>query len=136
MRPPPQPDEITRSYWEAAAEGRLVLQRCEDCGRLQYPPEIVCSYCSHQGFELTEVSGRATLYSFALVERPFHAGFVNRVPYVLALVELDEQPGLRMLTNLLDTDPEALEIGMELELCFEQIGEMRVPQFRPAELVR
>jgi len=136
LRPPPQPDEITRFYWEAAAEGRLVLQRCEACSRFQYPPELVCTYCQHEGFEPTEVSGQATLYSFAIVERAFHAGFVNQVPYVLAMVELAEQPGLRMLTNILDADPEELAIGMELELCFDAIGEQQLPQFRPAKVLR
>jgi uncharacterized OB-fold protein len=136
LRPAPQPDEVTSFYWEAADEGRLVLQRCEACGRFQYPPELVCTYCQHQSFEHVELSGAATLYSFCLVERPFHAGFVSQVPYVLALVELVEQPGLRLLTNILEADVDQLSIGMELEVCFEKLGETHLPQFRPAKARR
>ena len=129
-RPSPMPDEVTRFFWEAAATGRLVLQRCEACHRYQYPPEIVCTYCQHSGFEHVELSGGATLYTYCLVERPFHAGFVDRVPYVLALVELNEQPELRMLTNLLTAEVGRLSLGMELEVCFEQLGQLKLPQFK------
>ena len=93
-RPLPAPDELTRFYWAAAAEHRLVLQRCRSCSKLQYPPEICCVHCQAEEFEAAEVSGRGVIYSYSVVDRPLHAGFVDALPYVVVLVELADQPGL------------------------------------------
>ncbi|HUJ66339.1 MAG TPA: OB-fold domain-containing protein, partial [Acidimicrobiales bacterium] len=105
LRPPPQPDSTTKFFWDAAADHRLVLQRCSTCGFREYPPEVVCTECQGEDFEYAALSGRGTLFSFAVVERAFHPGFVAHLPYVVAMVELVEQPGLRLLTNVVDADP-------------------------------
>jgi uncharacterized OB-fold protein len=131
LRPPPQPDAITSFFWNAASQGRLVLQRCSACGYLQHPPEIVCTECQHPELEHVEVAGRGHLYSFAVAERAFHPGFVAHLPYVVALVELVEQPGLRLFTNIVEADPERLRVGMPVEVAFEKRGDMTLPQFRP-----
>jgi uncharacterized OB-fold protein len=80
------------------------------------------------------VSGRGVIYSYAVVDRPLHTGFVDALPYLVALVELDEQPELRMLTNLVDV-PEgtALSCGMAVEVVYEQRGPVTMPQFRVSE---
>ena len=131
-RPVPLPDETTGFFWDAAAQGHLVVQLCRSCGRLQYPPDVVCTECQGDDLGHKQLSGRGVLYSFAIVDRAFHSGFVPYLPYVVALVELEEQPGLRMLTNVVDTDPGTLSIGMPLEVRFERRGEVTLPQFRPA----
>ncbi len=131
LRPPPAPDDTTKFFWDAAADGRLVAQSCNACGRIQYPPDIVCVYCRSESLGTVELSGKGTIYSFALVERAFHPGFVPHVPYVVALVELDEQPGLRMFTNIVDCDPARLTVGQTVEAVFEQRGTVTLPQFRP-----
>jgi len=82
------------------------------------------------------LSGRGTLFSFAVVERAFHPGFVAHLPYVVAMVELVEQPGLRLLTNVVEADPRHLEVGMELEVVFEEREHATLPQFRPVGLSR
>lgn len=130
-RPVPAPDDVSDFFWNAAAERRLVLQRCCKCSKLQYPPEVACGHCQAQEFEPAEVSGRGTIYSYAVVNRPLHAGFVDALPYVVALIELDEQSGLRMLTNLVDL-PEGtvLSCGMPVEVTFEVRGAVTLPQFR------
>lgn len=134
-RPVPTPDDVSGFYWQAAAEHRLVLQRCRSCHELQYPPEICCVHCQSDEFELAEVSGRGVLYSYAVVDRALHAGFVDTLPYVVAFVELDEQPGLRILTNLVDVPPDTpLSCGMPVEVTFEDRGTVTLPQFRPAGL--
>lgn len=132
-RPVPAPDDVSGFYWDAAAEHRLVLQHCRSCRKLQYPPEICCVYCQSDDFELAEVTGRGVLYSYAAVDRALHAGFVNMLPYVVAFVELDEQPGLRILANLVDV-PAGTELscGMPVEVTFEDRGAVTLPQFRPA----
>lgn len=130
-RPVPAPDDVSGFFWNAAAERRLVLQRCSSCSKLQYPPEVCCAHCQSQEFEAAEVSGRGAIYSYAVVDRPLHAGFIDALPYVVTLVELDEQPGLRMLTNLVDV-PEGttLSCGMPVEVAFEERGSVTLPQFR------
>jgi uncharacterized OB-fold protein len=134
-RPLPAPDELTRFYWAAAAEHRLVLQRCRSCSKLQYPPEICCAHCQAEEFEAVEASGRGVIYSYSIVDRPLHAGFVDALPYVVVLVELADQPGLRILTNLVDV-PEgtSLSCGMPVEVVFEDRGGVVLPQFQLSEL--
>ena len=134
-RPLPAPDELTRFYWAAAAEHRLVLQRCRSCSKLQYPPEICCAHCQAEEFEAVEASGRGVIYSYSIVDRPLHAGFVDALPYVVVLVELADQPGLRILTNLVDV-PEGTSLccGMPVEVVFEDRGGVVLPQFQLSEL--
>ncbi len=132
-RPVPAPDDVSGFFWEAAAEHRLVLQRCRSCRKLQYPPEICCVHCQSDEFDLAELTGTGVLYSYAVVERALHAGFVDKLPYVVAFVELDEQPGLRILTNLVDVPPGTeLSCGMPVEVTFEERGVVTLPQFRLA----
>ncbi len=130
-RPRPAPDDVTRFYWDAAAEHRFVLQRCRSCAKLQYPPEICCLHCQAEDFEPVEVSGRGVIYSYSVVDRPLHAGFVDALPYVVVLVELADQPELRILTNLVDV-PEGtpLSCGMPVEVVFEDRDGVTLPQFR------
>jgi hypothetical protein len=131
LRPAPQPDDTTKFFWDAAANGRLVLQRCASCHRLQYPPDVVCTYCQSDQLDHAELSGRGTLYSFAVVDRAFHPGFVSCLPYVVALIELAEQADLKILTNVVEADPESLSVGMPMEVRFESRGDVTLPQFRP-----
>jgi hypothetical protein len=134
-RPRPAPDDVTRFYWDAAAEHRLVLQRCRSCAKFQFPPEICCVHCQAEDFEPMEVSGRGVIYSYSVVDRPLHAGFVDAVPYVVVFVELDDQPELRILTNLVDV-PEGISLscGMPVEVVFEDRDGVTLPQFRLREV--
>lgn len=132
QRPLPLPDGRTSFFWDAAARGCLVIQCCTSCGYLQHPPEVACTEC--QGIQLhgVEVSGRGKLYSFAVAERAFHPGFVDHLPYVVGLVELVERPGLHLMSNIVESDPGQLSVGMPLQVVFEERGKMSLPQFRPA----
>jgi len=133
-RPLPLPDEVSAFFWDGAREGRLLIQRCSACAHYQYPPDVVCTYCQSLGVEAAAVSGRGILYSYSVVDRAFNQGFVDALPYVLALVELDEQPGLRMIANIVEAGDTPLEVGMPLEVTFEDRGEVVLPQFRPARV--
>ncbi|OHV48475.1 hypothetical protein BCD48_15595 [Pseudofrankia sp. BMG5.36] len=136
-RPVPQPDEITRFYWDGAAAGRLLMQKCLSCGKLQFPPDVCCLSCQSEHFGHAEVSGRGSIYSYAVVERPLHAGFVDALPYVIALVELDEQSGLRLVANLLDATPGTrLSCGQPVEVVYEKREGITLPQFRLVEVSR
>lgn len=129
-KPVPLRDPSSEGFWAATREHRLDMQRCNECGNFLYPPDIACPRDLSQNLQYMPVSGRASLYSFAVIAQPFHAGFVGQVPYAVAYVELEEQPGLLMWTTITDTDLDSLEIGMPLEVVFDDRGEESIPLFR------
>ena len=131
-KPAPVPDAETQPYWDAAARGVLSLPHCGGCDFYVFPPRPVCPRCRNAALGWTELSGRGVLYSFAVMRESYMKGF--DAPYLIAQVELDEQPGLRITSNLLDCDPADARIGMRVALAFEERpGGVAVPQFRPEE---
>lgn len=128
------PSDLTRFFWDAAHDHKLAVQRCEKCEQLQLPPRPVCGSCASEDLRSLEVSGKASLYTWTVVTQSFDPNFADRVPYVLALVELEEQEGLRMVTNIVGTEPANLKVGMPLEVCFSDATEMSAPLFRPMTL--
>jgi uncharacterized OB-fold protein len=131
-RPIPLPDEISQFYWDGARDGVLLVQRCRNCARFQYPPDVACVHCQSRDVVPEAVSGRGQVWSYTVVERLFHAGFADALPYVVALVELAEQPGLRVLANLVDASADELAVGLPVEVTFEDRGDIVLPQFRLA----
>ncbi|MEV7395336.1 Zn-ribbon domain-containing OB-fold protein [Streptomyces sp. NPDC091215] len=122
----PEPDAFTRPYWDAAAEGRLLLRRCRSCGRAHHYPREFCPHCWSEDVTWEPATGRATLYTWSVVHRNDLPPFGDRVPYVPAVVDLAEGP--RMMTELVTADPETLCAGLELEVAFRE----GAPVFRPA----
>ncbi len=130
-RPRPLPTEETRPYWEGAQQGELRIQQCGACGRHQFYPRLLCTHCGSEQVGWVRATGRGRIYSYTVNHRPAGPAFASMVPYVVALVDLEE--GARMMANLLQCAPEEALIGMEVEVVFEDIGEgMRLPQFKPA----
>jgi uncharacterized OB-fold protein len=131
--PLPLPDATTQFFWDGLREHRLLIQRCGDCGFYIHYPREVCRNCFSTNLAPSEVSGHATLYTWTVCVQPFHPFFVDRVPFILATVTLDEQEGLQFLTNVVDCSEDELVIGMPLEVVFEDFApELTVPWFRPA----
>jgi len=129
-RPKPVPTPETRHYWDGARAGELRLQRCRACTRAYFPPRPFCPRCASGDTEVFSASGRATLYSYVIHERPA-PGFDP--PYAIAVVALEEGP--RMMTNLVDVaqTPEALVLDMPLEVRFQKLDdEISLPVFTPA----
>ena len=129
-KPAPSPTEVTQFFWDAARQHKLVIQRCDECGRYIHWPQLRCPRCGSDRLSPSQVSGKGSIYSFCVVHHVFHPAF--EVPYSLAIVELDEQPGLRMLTNIVDCPNDALSVGMPVEVTFEDGDGFTLPQFRPA----
>ena len=127
------PAEHSRFYWEAAHENKFMIQRCEDCKTYIHPPMPICAGCHSWNVSPQQVSGGGTVYSFTVVRHLFHPGFADVMPYVLALVELQEQADLRVLTHVVECAPENVSIGMKVVVVFENRGDHSVPQFRPAD---
>lgn len=127
----PEVDAFTRPYWDAAAEGRLLVRRCGACGRAHHYPREFCPYCWSEDVTWETASGLATLYTWSVVHRNDLPPFGERTPYVAAVVDLDEGP--RMMTEVVDDAEGAegaeggLRVGMGLEVAFRE----GVPIFRP-----
>ena len=127
----PETDAFTRTYWDAAAEGRLLIRRCGACGRAHHYPREFCPHCWSEDVDWERASGRAVLYTWSVVHRNDLPPFGERVPYVAAVVDLAEGP--RMMTNVVDCEFDALEVGMELVALFHPISDdVTIVQFRPA----
>lgn len=126
----PVPDEFSDAYWRGANDGELVLPRCAN-GHLSYPPGPTCPHCGSAALTPTAVDGNGTIYSFTVVRQSADPAFAGELPYVVAMVELDAQPGLRLLTNVVGCDPADLEVGTPVEVCFESRRAQAVTQFRP-----
>ena len=132
-KPVPVAQPESDEYWQAAARGELLVQSCSDCSESQFYPRNFCINCSSRNVEFKKASGRATLYTFTIVHQPPHPGFADDVPYIAAIVELEE--GVRMPTNIvgIEPEPENLSIGMPLVVEFERVSDtVALPKFRPA----
>nr|WSY54072.1 Zn-ribbon domain-containing OB-fold protein [Streptomyces sp. NBC_00886] len=124
----PEIDTFTRTYWEAAGQGRLLVRRCTDCGRAHHYPREFCPRCWSENVTWEDASGRATLYTWSVVHRNDLPPFGERVPYVAAVVDLAEGP--RMMTEIVgcgSAESAGLRAGMAVEVAFRD----GVPVFRP-----
>ena len=129
-RPLPAITPETRHFWEGTRAGELRLQRCNACTQVYFPPRPFCPQCAARDVAVLRASGRATLYSYVIHQRPA-PGFVP--PYSIAVVQLEEGP--RMMTNIVDVaqTPQALQLDMALEVVFQRMSdEIHLPLFRPA----
>jgi uncharacterized OB-fold protein len=125
----PALDDTNRPFWTGGHEGKLLVERCLSCGRWQHPPVGRCSTCGG-AVEPTPVSGRGTIFTFTVNEHRYHPEVPP--PYVIAIVELDEQPDLRVVANVVGCDVATVHIGMPVQVAFEDHGEHAVPVFEPA----
>lgn len=129
QRPLPQSTRITQPYWDAARQNRLVVQQCGCCKARQFYPREFCTACLSDSLEWIDCGGGGTVYTYTINRRPSNAALSEKVPYVVAMIDLDE--GVRMMANIIDSPPEAVRIGSRVRVCFEQVSEdITLPQFR------
>lgn len=133
VRPVPIPDPVTVFYWDNAKAGRLTVQGFAGTDIVQHPPSPVPEVPGGAEGEpiAVEVSGRGTLFAFTILHQPFHPGFLDAMPLIIGLTELDDAPGVRIMTNIVEADPGELRCGLPMEVVFERRGEFALPQFRP-----
>ena len=128
--PSPMADTITLPWWEHAAKHQLVVQRCTDCGETRLPPSPVCAKCRSENAEWQEVSGRGEVYTYTTVHRPIAPD--QPLPTLIAVIALEGSGGKRILSNLVEVDPEKVEIGMPVEVVWEDMSaDLAIPRFRP-----
>ncbi len=116
-------------FWTSGADGKLRFRRCQDCGYYIHPATPICPECLSKRIETEVVSGRATLLTFTENHQPWIPGFPT--PYVIAIVEMVEQEGLRLTTNIVGVPAEELVIGMPLRVKFESYDDVFIPLFEP-----
>jgi uncharacterized OB-fold protein len=115
-------------FFAAARRRELVVQRCRGCGAHRFPARDICSRCLAREASWERVSGRGTVFSFAIMHQAYHPAF--EVPYAVVVVELEE--GVRMLSNVVDCPLSELAIGLPVEVVFEELtAEVTLPKFRP-----
>jgi len=134
--PPPQPliDIDSHGFWNALADGRFAMQRCSTCRLFQHPPAEHCNACG-SAVAYEELSGGGEIFSFIVVRHPTVPGYLDELPYVVALVELDDQPGLRIPTRLAGAEPTDVSIGQRVQMTLVELagGNHTVAVFELAE---
>lgn len=123
----PQLNELNRPFWTYGNKGALHILRCTSCSRYIHPPLPVCPRCLTKYPAPTAVSGRGQVVSFTVNHQPWYPGLA--VPFVVAIIELDEQPDLRVTSNVVGCAPESVHIGMRVQVFFEQHEDVWLPLF-------
>jgi uncharacterized OB-fold protein len=117
----PEVTDVTRPFREGLVRGELWMQRCRACGTVQHPPETFCYECGALDPEWRQASGRGEVFSFIVVHQRYHAAFAERLPYVVAIVTLDEGP--RIIGPMFDIDASRVSIGMRVQPRIERVSE-------------
>ena len=125
----PRLDADNEFFWTSGADGTLRFLRCTMCGYYVHPPGPVCPRCLTKSLQPEAVSGRATVVTFTVNHQPWMPTYDP--PYVIALVEIDEQPSVRLMTNIVDCAVDDVAIGMRVEVTFEHNEDVWIPLFRP-----
>ena len=127
-KPLPVIDPGTKPFWDAAREHRHSIPHCKACGQHHFYPRELCPHCHSDDLEWTDVSGKGEIYSYTIARKPAGPVFADDVPYIIAMIQLDEGP--RMLTNLVVDDVETVGIGDRVAVTFDDVtDEVTLPKF-------
>ena len=127
-------DDLNQAFWTGGAEGKLLIAKCSACGLLIHPPQPICTQCRTRHPLPTQVSGLGRILSYTVNYQAWYPTLP--VPFVVAVVELDEQPNLRIMTNIVGCPVKQVNIDQRVEVCFEQHGDVWLPLFKPVETER
>lgn len=132
-KPVPVVNSWARPFWDAARENRLIIQKCSDCAQHIFYPRLACPHCFSANLTWIEASGRGTIYSYTVVENNSPSAFIADMPYVIAVIRLEE--GVQMLSNIVQCDPAKLTCDLPVEVTFEKLDdEFVLPKFRPTKV--
>lgn len=131
-KPLPRPTALSRPFWEGTRQHKLLLQRCRACGTYRFTPQVLCRSCYSEEYDWVETSGRGKVWSYTVIHRAQTPAFGDDLPYIEAIIELDEGP--LMLTDIVGCAPEGVRIDMPVQVDFEHATEeITLYKFRPAE---
>lgn len=126
----PRPTPESAPFWQGCRDHKLLLQYCVACGKHQFYPRVICANCMSEQLEWREASGRGTVETYTIVTRAVSDAYAADVPYVIALITLEEGP--RMMSNVIGCDVESVKCGLAVEVVFERWSdEITMPKFRP-----
>jgi uncharacterized OB-fold protein len=129
-KPLPQPTPWSKPFWDGCKRHELLIQKCKDCQQTTFYPKLFCPNCLSPNLEWVKASGRGVVYTFTLVQSYQPTEFSEDVPYIVAVINLEE--GVRMMSNIVQCDPKKVKCDMEVEVVFDQITpEFTLPKFRP-----
>lgn len=132
LKPLPEPSIDSQPFWDGLKQGRVLLQRCADCGTVRHYPRPMCDRCHSMDSEWIEAKGKGTVYSWTITHHPFHIGFRGETPYTLVTVDLAE--GVRMQSQLIGAEPEDLRLGLPVEIVLVPAADgIVLPYFRVAQ---
>jgi|SRR5580658_2049921 uncharacterized OB-fold protein len=130
-KPLPVIDGESQPFWQAAREHRLAIMRCRDCGKHFFYPRELCPFCHRAAVEWVNASGRGKIYTFTIARRAAGPAFKADVPYVIALVELEEGP--RLMTNIVTKEVDRIRIGQAVKAVFDDVtADVTLVKFAPA----
>jgi uncharacterized OB-fold protein len=127
----PRVDDSNRHFWTGGERGELCFQRCNNCGYWIHPPSVRCPSCLSKDIGVAAASGDAVVYAFTINHQPWYPGL--EPPYVIAIVELPEQDGLRLTTGIVGIAPDDVRIDMPVRVQFEQYDDVWLPFFGPVD---
>jgi uncharacterized OB-fold protein len=131
QKPLPEPSSVSAPFWEGLRAGEIRLQRCCECSRYVFYPRIVCQHCLSDRLEWTTTSGRGRVYSYTLVRRAMNPAFASEVPYIFAIVELEE--GVRVTTNIVNCGSDEIRVDMPVKATYDNVTpEVALLKFEPA----
>ncbi len=132
IKPLPETQPWSKEFWKASKQHKLLIQECRDCNSKIFYPRKLCPECWSSNLSWSESSGKGKIFTFTITMTGVEKKFQEDLPYILALVDLKE--GVRMMTNIVECNPEEVKIGMDVEVVFEDITEeFALPKWRPVQ---
>jgi hypothetical protein len=134
---PDTEDASVKPFWDGAARGELLVQKCGGCGRMRIPPRPMCPHCRSLANEWARVSGKGRVWSFVIPHPPLLPAYMPFAPYNVITVELDEDPSLRLVGNLVaradgpinEIDPHSIQIGEPVRVVFAKVDDVHLPRW-------
>lgn len=131
-KPLPKPNADDKFFWDGCREHKLLFQKCLNCNLVRWPPSIICPGCYSNDTGVIEATGNGTIYTYAVYHQAYHPGFEGDIPYVTAVIELEEGPHL--LSNLVDCALDEIECDMPVQVVWENVTEeFSLPKFKPVK---
>ncbi len=130
-KPLPETQPWSERFWERTKQGKLLVQVCKDCNARIFYPRKACPKCWSRNLDWIEASGKATIFTFSTAYSMVEPKFMDELPYTIAYVDLDE--GVRMMTRIVECEPQQISFGMKVEVVFHERGDFMLPYFRPVK---
>jgi uncharacterized OB-fold protein len=127
----PRPTPLSQPWWDACRQQQLLLQRCSDCEHSQFYPRTFCTACASAAVDWVQASGQGAVLSYTVIRHPVSPAYKSEVPYIIALIKLEEGPV--MMSTLAGCDPEDARVGMRVQVGFEEWTDtITMPHFKPS----